>query len=65
MPKSFLSYEAALFLVLWPERPDFHWDFLLSVPIVVSRLLASSIPRLAYMKQKENQELTTMSFLGP
>lgn len=55
LSKSFLSYWAALFLILQLERRGFAWGCCLSLPIGVFRILASPVSSLGYNIQKENQ----------
>lgn len=58
MPKNCLSFQTAPFLFLWLEKADFSEGFLpsLSAPIGLSGLLASWVPSLGYLRQKENAE---------
>lgn len=54
LSKSFLSYWAAPFLILWLERRAFSWGCCLSMPIGIFRMLASPASRLGCIIQKEN-----------
>lgn len=63
--QSFLSFEAASFLVLWLERASFCWGFLrLPVFTGISGLPASLAPSLGSMRPRRKlKEVITVSLL--
>lgn len=70
LPKSFLSYWAGPVLVLWLERIGFPWGHCFSMPVGISRLLASPVSShvvyqsAVYRLKRKPRELATVSFLG-
>ena len=60
LSKSILSFQAALFLVLWLERAGFFSAVCVCV-FGISGLLASPAPVLGYLSQEEPHTLTMFS----
>lgn len=64
LSKNFISCQIVPFLILVIQEEDFSGAFPLSVFVGISGLLDSSVPRLGYMRQKENLGNIILSFLG-
>lgn len=56
LSESFLSWQAAAFLVLWLERKPIFLGLYLPLLIGISRMPALPAPNLGYMRHKENPQ---------